>query len=309
MRRDASIDCDVEQVTIMTAKPATPRGLGRGLSALMGDPQPAAESSGNNGIRQIAVDLLGPNPYQPRRVFDETNLRELTDSIRANGVLQPIVVRPDPRGAGRYQIIAGERRWRASQRAGLHQIPVTVRDFTDDQALEVAIVENVQRADLNSIEEALGYKALSDRFNYTQAKLAETIGKSRSHIANTLRLLDLPEPVRRMVEDGKLTAGHARALITAKDPVGLAREAVEKGLSVREVEALANAARTTPAKGGRKATILAEKDVDTVRLEKDMSAATGCRVTIEADTGKESGRVVITYADADKFDELWRRLA
>ena len=162
-----------------TAKPAAPRGLGRGLSALLGDAPPAQEAQGQrgNGARLIAIDLLGPNPFQPRRQFDETDLRELTESVRANGILQPIVVRPDPRGQGRFQIVAGERRWRSAQRAGLHEVPVVVRDFTDDQSLEVAIVENVQRAGLNSIEEALGYQALIDRFGYTQDKLAENVGK------------------------------------------------------------------------------------------------------------------------------------
>ncbi|MBL9011406.1 MAG: ParB/RepB/Spo0J family partition protein [Alphaproteobacteria bacterium] len=293
-----------------TAKPAAPRGLGRGLSALLGDAPPAQEAQGQrgNGARLIAIDLLGPNPFQPRRQFDETDLRELTESVRANGILQPIVVRPDPRGQGRFQIVAGERRWRSAQRAGLHEVPVVVRDFTDDQSLEVAIVENVQRAGLNSIEEALGYQALIDRFGYTQDKLAENVGKSRSHIANTLRLLQLPAEVRRLVEEGKLTAGHARALITAKDPVALAREAVARGLSVREMEALATSLRTTPAKGGRKAAH-APKDVDTLRLEKDLSAATGCRVTIEPDgANKDSGRVVIVYRDADALDEVLRRL-
>ncbi len=293
-----------------TAKPAAPRGLGRGLSALLGDVPSVQETQGQrgNGARLVAIDLLGPNPFQPRRQFDETDLRELTESVRANGILQPIVVRPDPRGQGRFQIVAGERRWRSAQRAGLHEVPVVVRDFTDDQSLEVAIVENVQRAGLNSIEEALGYQALIDRFSYTQDKLAENVGKSRSHIANTLRLLQLPAEVRRLVEDGKLTAGHARALITAKDPVALAREAVARGLSVREMEALATSLRATPAKGGRKGAH-APKDVDTLRLEKDLSAATGCRVTIEPDgANKDSGRVVIVYRDADALDEVLRRL-
>jgi ParB family chromosome partitioning protein len=291
----------------MNAKPAS-RGLGRGLSALMGD-APAEQEQGprGSGARQVAIDLLGPNPFQPRRTFDETELRELTESVRANGILQPIVVRPDPRSAGRFQIVAGERRWRSAQRAGLHEVPVVIRDFTDDQSLEVAIVENVQRAGLNSIEEAMGYQALVDRFRYTQEKLAENVGKSRSHIANTLRLLALPPEVRRMVEEGKLTAGHARALVTASDPVALARAAVEQGLSVREMEALARSVQTSPQKGGRKPAH-ASKDVDTLRLEKDFSAATRCRVTIEPDREGEAGRVIIAYKDADAFDELVRRL-
>jgi len=282
--------------------------LGRGLSALLGDApsEPEQHSGKAGGARQVAIDLLGPNPFQPRRTFDETELRELTESVRANGILQPILVRPDPRGAGRFQIVAGERRWRSAQRVGLHEVPVVVRDFTDDRSLEAAIIENVQRAGLNSIEEALGYQSLIDRFRYTQEKLAENVGKSRSHIANTLRLLALPPEVQRLVEAGKLTAGHARALVTVDDPVALAKAAVEKGLSVREMEALARSVQTAPQKGGRKAAH--PKDVDTMRMEKDMSAATGCRVSIEPDHNGESGRVVISYKDADAFDELARRL-
>lgn len=295
----------------MNAKPAASRGLGRGLGALLGDVADAPDllrGGNSNGARLVAIDLLGPNPHQPRRMFDETELRELTESVRANGILQPIVVRPDPKSHGRFQIVAGERRWRAAQRAALHEVPVVIREFSDDQSLEAAVLENVQRADLNSIEEALGYQALIDRFAYTQQKLASNIGKSRSHIANTLRLLELPAEVRRMVEEGHLTAGHARALITAPDPLRLAREAVAKKLSVREVEALANAAKPEARRSGRKPS-QAAKDVDTIRLEKDMSAATGSRVTIEQDAGKESGRVTIQYGSAEAFDEIWRRLS
>ncbi len=290
----------------MTAKPSTSRGLGRGLSALLGDAPPVQDNAPKGGARTLAIDLISPNPFQPRRTFDETDLRELTDSIRANGVLQPIVVRTDPKAAGRFQLIAGERRWRSAQRAGLHEIPVVIREMTDDDALEIAIVENVQRAGLNAIEEALGYQALVERFNYTQEDLATNIGKSRSHIANMLRLLNLPAEVRQMVEDGRLSAGHARALITAKDAAALAREAVERGLSVREMEALANAARTEPAKGGRKAKL--PKDVDTVRLERDLRVAIGCAVSIDVDAGKESGKVVIRFADMDKLDGVTQRL-
>lgn len=292
----------------MTAKPSTPRGLGRGLSALLGDAPVAQEaaSSKGNGARALAIDLISPNPFQPRRTFDETDLRELTDSIRANGVLQPIVVRSDPKTAGRFQLIAGERRWRSAQRAGLHEIPVVIREMSDDDALEVAIVENVQRAGLNAIEEALGYHALVERFNYTQEDLATNIGKSRSHIANMLRLLNLPAEVRQMVEDGRLSAGHARALVTSKDAIALAREAVEKGLSVREMEALANAARAEPAKGGRKAKL--PKDIDTVRLERDIRAAIGCAINIDVDAGRESGKVVIRFADLDKLGGITQRL-
>jgi ParB family chromosome partitioning protein len=292
----------------MTPKPAAARGLGRGLSALMGDAPTQPENTSKSGSRHIAIDLLGPNPFQPRRTFDETDLRELTESVRANGILQPIVVRPDPKTSGRFQIVAGERRWRSAQRAGLHEVPVVVRDFTDDQSLEVAIVENVQRAGLNSIEEALGYQALIERFRYTQDKLAENVGKSRSHIANTLRLLALPAEVRAMVEDGKLSAGHARALITADAPLALAREAVARGLSVREMEALVRSVQTAPQKGGRKLASV-PKDIDTIRIEKDIAAAIRCRVAIETDgPQKESGKLTIHYKDADAFDELMRRL-
>jgi ParB family chromosome partitioning protein len=292
----------------MTPKPAAARGLGRGLSALMGDAPSQPENTSKSGSRHIAIDLLGPNPFQPRRTFDETDLRELTESVRANGILQPIVVRPDPKTSGRFQIVAGERRWRSAQRAGLHEVPVVVRDFTDDQSLEVAIVENVQRAGLNSIEEALGYQALIERFRYTQDKLAENVGKSRSHIANTLRLLALPVEVRAMVEDGRLSAGHARALITADAPLALAREAVARGLSVREMEALVRSVQTAPQKGGRKLASV-PKDIDTIRIEKDIAAAIRCRVAIETDgPQKESGKLTIHYKDADAFDELMRRL-
>lgn len=293
----------------MTAKPSSPRGLGRGLSALLGDaPLASAEaaSAKGNGARAVAIDLLSPNPFQPRRVFDEQDLSELTESIRANGILQPIVVRTDPKAAGRFQIVAGERRWRSAQRAGLHDVPVVIREMSDDDALELAIVENVQRAGLNAIEEALGYQALVERFNYTQEDLAQNIGKSRSHIANMLRLLQLPAEVRQMVEAGKLSAGHARALVTAKDAVALAREAVERGLSVREMEALANAARTEPAKGGRKAK--APKDIDTVRLERDLRAATGCAVSIDVEPGRESGKLTIRFADMEKLDAVTNKL-
>ncbi len=293
----------------MTAKPNSPRGLGRGLSALLGDaPVASAEAATGkgNGSRAIPIDLLSPNPFQPRRVFDEQDLRELTESIRANGILQPIVVRTDPKAAGRFQIVAGERRWRCAQRAGLHDVPVVIREMSDDDALEIAIVENVQRAGLNAIEEALGYQSLVDRFHYTQEDLAQNIGKSRSHIANMLRLLQLPAEVRQMVEDGKLSAGHARALVTAKDAVAMAREAVERGLSVREMEALANAARTEPAKGGRKSKL--PKDIDTVRLERDIKASIGCAISIDVERGKESGKVVIRFADMDKLDGITQRL-
>lgn len=289
-----------------TAKPAAPRGLGRGLSALLGDVPSVQETQGQrgNGARLVAIDLLGPNPFQPRRQFDETDLRELTESVRANGILQPIVVRPDPRGQGRFQIVAGERRWRSAQRAGLHEVPVVVRDFTDDQSLEVAIVENVQRAGLNSIEEALGYQALIDRFSYTQDKLAENVGKSRSHIANTLRLLHMPQSVQAHLAAGRITAGHARAVAMGADPESIVEQVVARGLSVRDTEALARKSAEAPATARPRRT--GGKDSDTQALENDLSEALGLKVEILDRNG--AGEVRIRYATLEQLDEICRRL-
>ena len=219
------------------------KGLGRGLSALMADIQPTqneaqAITAPQKGADQnVPVEQLFPNPDQPRRAFSDGALSELAASIREKGVIQPLIVRPSPDGEG-YQIVAGERRWRAAQRAQVHEVPVIVRDFDDTEVLEVAIIENIQRSDLNPIEEAQGYRQLMDRFGHTQEQLATAMGKSRSHIANLMRLLGLPEDVLTMIRDGRLTAGHARALITTDDPSGLARQVVARGLSVREVEEL-----------------------------------------------------------------------
>ncbi len=293
----------------MTTSKTAPKGLGRGLQALFGDPAPEiAEAQGAKpqGARPVPVDLLSPNPFQPRRTFTEADLSDLTQSVREMGVLQPIVVRADPAKPGRFQIIAGERRWRASQAAGLHEVPVVVKALTDAEALEIAIVENVQRADLNAIEEALGFQALIDRFRYTQDKLAQRLAKSRSHIANTLRLLTLPESVRGLVESGALSAGHARALVTAKNPLALAHEAIAKGLSVREIEALAREQGGPKKPGGRPASRPA-KDADTRRLEADLSAATGCKAEIDSGPN-ESGALTLRFASLDKLDELVARL-
>lgn len=214
------------------------RGLGRGLSALMADvAEPTSENttSGGYGEQRIPIEKIKPNPDQPRRQFDVGPLEDLVASIKEKGVLQPLIVRPSGDG---YEIVAGERRWRAAQQAQLHDLPVLVREFSDTEVLEVAIIENIQRADLNPIEEAAGYKQLMDRFGHTQEKMAEALGKSRSHIANLLRLLQLPDDIQSFVVDGSLSAGHARALITAEDPSALARKVVSGGLSVRATEAL-----------------------------------------------------------------------
>lgn len=273
-------------------------GLGRGLSALMADV--ALEQQTNSAqvgpVMSLPVESLVPNPDQPRRHFDETALAELAASIREKGVIQPLVVRAKGES---YEIVAGERRWRAAQRAQVHELPVVVREFTDTEVLEIAIIENVQRADLNAVEEAQGYRALIERFGHTQEKLAEVLGKSRSYIANLLRLLNLPDDVQSLVRDGKLSAGHARALITADDAGALARKVVAEGLSVRQVEALtkrpAGADKPKPRPKG--------KDSDTQALENDLSAALGMKVSIEYDGGGK-GRVTVAYKNMDQLDKL-----
>ena len=286
------------------------RGLGRGLSALMADvdttaPQPTADTP-RRAETFIAVDRISPNPDQPRRTFTEAALVELTASLREKGVIQPLILRRDPSDAERYQIVAGERRWRAAQRAQLHEVPAIVRDLDDTEVLEVAIIENIQRADLNAIEEAAGYRQLMDRFGHTQEKLAEALGKSRSHIANLLRLLSLPESVIDFVRSGDLSAGHARALVTSEDPAGLAAKVVKQGLSVRQTEALAKKT------GALKPTNINNspvKDADTKALEKDVAAALGMNVTIAHPPGAEGGVMTIKYRDLDQLDELCRRLS
>ena len=216
------------------------RRLGRGLAALIGEiDRPAPGVAAKNADGTAPIEFLSANPKNPRRSFGEAELADLTQSIKDHGVVQPVVVRPSPVQSGRYEIIAGERRWRAAQRAGLSDIPIIVRDVNDRTALELAIIENVQRADLNPVEEALGYQQLIDEHGYSQADLGQVIGKSRSHVANTLRLLKLPDVIRDMLVDGALSAGHARTLVTAADPAGLAKRIVEEGLSVRQAEALA----------------------------------------------------------------------
>lgn len=281
--------------------------LGRGLAALIGEmdkpvvpEKPAALADG-----RVPIEFVTPNPRNPRRQFAEADLADLAQSIREHGLVQPVVVRPAPNQSGRYEIIAGERRWRAAQRAELTEIPVIVRDVNDRTALELAIIENVQRTDLNAIEEALGYHQLIEEHSYTQADLGQVIGKSRSHVANTLRLLKLPEVVRDMLVNGELSAGHARALITAEDPAGLAKRIVEDGLSVRQAEALAQmpASALDPQK---QAARQAAKDADTMALEKLLSDVTGMRISIAHK--EKGGELRVAYRSLEQLDDLCRRL-
>ena len=292
----------------MTQAKTERRGLGRGLSALMADVE-APTAPGASGPRRaetsVPIDRIVPNPDQPRRTFTEDALEELAVSIREKGIIQPLILRPDPGKPGGYQIVAGERRWRAAQRARLHEVPAIVRDLDDTEVLELAIIENIQRADLNAVEEAAGYRQLMDRFGHTQERLAEAMGKSRSHIANLLRLLNLPDEVLNFVREGALSAGHARALVTAEDPVSLARQIVKGGLSVRQAERMAK----RPPTKAREVSDRPQKDADTRQIERDLAAALGMKVTIDHAAGTESGSLTIRYADLSELDEVCRRLS
>ena len=290
------------------------RGLGRGLSALMAD---VNEGHGDEAAdpkqpdRIIPIEMISPNPDQPRRTFDPDALEDLAASIREKGIIQPLIVRPSPKSEGQFEIVAGERRWRAAQMAKLHAVPALVREFDDTEVLEVAIIENVQRADLNPVEEAAGYNQLMEKFGHTQERLAVALGKSRSHIANSVRLLTLPEEIQSYVRDGKLSAGHARTLITAEDPVALAKQIIRKGLSVREAEKLAKTEQENIFSGSSKpkTKAAAEKDADTKALEGDLSAGLGMRVSIDHKSGKENGQIVIAYDTLEQLDDLCRILS
>ncbi|GGE55420.1 ParB/RepB/Spo0J family partition protein [Actibacterium pelagium] len=281
------------------------RGLGRGLSALMADvnldePAKAEQPTSKPADRTLPIEQLVPNPNQPRRHFSDDALEELSDSIAEKGVIQPIIVRPSPNKADSYEIVAGERRWRASQRAQLHEVPVIIREMDDTEVLEVAIIENIQRADLNPIEEAMGYRQLMDRFGHTQEKLAEAMSKSRSHIANLMRLLTLPDQVQDYLREGKLSAGHARALVTTVDPLAMAKQVISGGLSVRDTEKLAKqSVPSRPAKSSKPG-----KDADTKALEGDLSANLGLKVTIDHVAGGENGKMVISYKTLEELDAL-----
>jgi ParB family chromosome partitioning protein len=296
-------------------KPKT-RGLGRGLSALMADVSAQDERIAESGQPRrpdllVPIEKVFPNPQQPRRSFGAEQLEDLAASIREKGVIQPLIVRKRANAEGTFEIVAGERRWRAAQMAQLHELPVLVRTFDDTEVLEIAIIENIQRADLNPVEEAAGYKQLMEKFGHTQDKLSEVLGKSRSYIANLVRLLQLPEEVQAYLRDGKLSAGHARALITADDPVGLARKVIQLGLSVRETERLAKKAASDTTDQGEaqpKVRKSGEKDADTRALEGDLSANLGMKVTIQHDIGQESGLISIRYTSLDELDDLCQKL-
>lgn len=280
--------------------------LGRGLAALIGEidkpANPAQQPAPSD--RKVPIEFISPNPRNPRRRFSEGELADLASSIKEHGIVQPIVVRPAQ--GGRYEIIAGERRWRAAQQAGISQVPVIVREVDDRVALEIAIIENVQRSDLNPVEEASGYQSLIDEHQYTQADLAQVIGKSRSHVANTLRLLKLPTDVRQMLTDGELSAGHARTLVTAENPLALARRIVSEGLSVRQAEALAQTPNANPASERKPSDASREKDADTMALERLLSDVTGLDVAINHKS--RGGELRISYSTLEQLDDLCRRL-
>ena len=285
------------------------RGLGRGLSALMADIEPSSKEGSAIKAQMksdtlLPIEKIYPNPDQPRRHFDKDDLSDLAASIRAKGIIQPLVVRSHPSKEGDFEIVAGERRWRASQIAQIHRIPVVVREFSNEDVLEIAIIENIQRADLNPIEEAAGYRQLMDKFGHTQDQMAQALGKSRPHIANFLRLLALPEYVQDLVIKGKISSGHARALITSSDPSGIAKIIIARGLSVRQTETLVK----NPV--GEKPIRLPEtpKDADTKALEGDLSAALKMKVLISHKPNNASGEIKIQYKNLEQLDDLCRYL-
>ncbi len=279
--------------------------LGRGLSALLGDEigEDARPEGPHAPPRAVPIEYLRPSRFQPRRQINEGDLRELAESIAVRGVLQPILVRPDPEQPGRFEIIAGERRWRASQLARVHEVPVIVREFSDGEALEVALIENLQRQDLSPLEEAEGYRRLMDEYAHTQDDVARVVGKSRSHIANTMRLLALPEPIKRLVDEGLLSAGHARALLTAAEPEALARRVLDRGLNVRQTEHLVGSTRAERDKRKR----AAAKDADTLAIERDLSNALGLSVEIRFSGSR--GSLVLYYTSLDQLDDILHRLS
>src|SRR5262245_48028538 len=279
------------------------RRLGRGLAALIGDDTTEeAMVQDVRSLRHVPIEFLHANPNNPRKHFSDSDLDELTKSIREKGLLQPLVVRQ--RGNGEYEIVAGERRWRAAQRAGIHEVPVLIRDLSDGEALEIALIENIQRADLNALEEARAYQQLMDQFDYTQQQLAESVGKSRSHIANTIRLLSLPESVRRHIENGALTAGHARALVATDSPQALAEKIIQLGMTVREAEGLSR--REAEAKG-RQPAVRVQKDADTLALERQLGEALGLRVEI-VNKGRNGGTLTVRYTTLEQLDDVCKRL-
>ena len=277
------------------------KGLGRGLSSLMGDTKEVSiQNDISNQEKKIAISNLKPSPSQPRRLFDKNSINELAESIKSKGLVQPILVRPSPTESGTYEIIAGERRWRAAQIAQLHEIPAVVRKLDDVEALEIAIIENIQRSDLSPIEEAAGYKRLIENHGHTQEALAEIVGKSRSHIANIIRLLGLPQSIQDMISEGKISSGHARAIMNSAFPEQLAEKIVTENLSVRDAENLAKLRKN----GVKKVKL---KDPDTIDLENNLSAKLGLNVSIDH-RGKKGGSIKITYKSLDQLELVTRKL-
>jgi len=288
----------------MAEEPTRSR-LGRGLAALIGDVGEAAiPAERSRGQRRVPTEFLRPNPRNPRRTFVEADLDDLVNSVREKGIIQPILVRNIPGMEDVFEIIAGERRWRAAQRASLHEVPIIIVEAGDKEALEIAIIENVQRSDLNALEEALGYEQLIAEYGYSQNDLSKIIGKSRSHIANTIRLARLPDSVKTLLASGELTAGHGRALLSVKDPEALARRIVERGMTVRDVERIANEddkAEKAPQVAKRR-----EKDPDTRALEKAIEDVLGLSVSITH--GSRGGELKIKYRTLEQLDAVCRRL-
>ena len=284
----------------------TRKGLGKGLSALMGDAaHDYSQLDKARASKDVPIEFLRPNRYQPRLHFDEAQLSDLVSSIREHGILQPILVRRIEGAPDSYEIVAGERRWRAAQRAQLTQVPVVIKDFNDTEALEVALIENIQRADLSPIEEAKGYERLLAEFGRTQEQVAQLVGKSRSHVANTLRLMNLPQEVLDMLDAGQITAGHGRALLAAADPLALAKQIIGSGMTVRDVE---DAAPKTK-KHSAKAMKPGEKDPNTRELEQNLSQALGLSVEVSFKGEKKGGSVKVRYRTLEQLDEICRRLA
>jgi len=290
----------------MTEKSPKTRGLGRGLSALMADVTSDTGVERERRLDQrLPVESLRANPDQPRRTFSTAALEELAASIREKGIIQPLIVRPDPGTIGRYQIVAGERRWRAAQMANQHDVPVIIRDYSDTEVLEVALIENIQRADLNAIDEGAAYRQLMERFGHTQDHLAQALGKSRSHIANQMRLLTLPDDVQGMIVTGALSAGHARTLVGHPDAGALARRIIDDKMSVRQAEELVRTARDRPTRRPRPV----PKDPDTIQIEQELSASLRMGVTIDQDPQSETGRLILRYRSLAQLDDLLRALS
>ncbi|MGR3712822.1 MAG: ParB/RepB/Spo0J family partition protein [Shimia sp.] len=286
------------------------RGLGRGLSALMADVTEGNTRQATDTSRRpdmvVPIERIVPNPDQPRRDFTPNQLEELANSIREKGVIQPLIVRK--KGDSKFEIVAGERRWRASQMAQLHELPIVVREYDDTEVLEIAIIENIQRADLNPVEEGMGYRQLMDKFGHTQEKLSEALGKSRSHIANLMRLLNLPDDVLGYLKSGELSAGHARALITSDNASELAKKVIKGGLSVRQTEQMAKETGSLVEQKS-KPRPKTHKDADTAALEGDLSANLGMKVSVDHTAGGETGKISISYQTLDELDELCRILS